>query len=50
MQKTTTCRFPPAAASAAALTLAHAQDCPSRPIRIVVPYLAGGSADLVRVD
>src|SRR6266702_1600007 len=35
---------------AAALALcasAHAQDYPARPIRIVVPYPAGGSADLL---
>src|SRR6266849_312417 len=26
---------------------AHAQDYPARPIRIIVPYPAGGSADLM---
>jgi tripartite-type tricarboxylate transporter receptor subunit TctC len=41
------CRLLLAAASAFVLTLAQAQDYPSRPIRIVVPYPAGGSADLV---
>ena len=40
------CRFL-LAASAFALTLVQAQDYPSRPVRIVVPYPAGGSADLV---
>jgi tripartite-type tricarboxylate transporter receptor subunit TctC len=42
-----TCRFLFAAASVLTLALAQAQDFPSRPIRIVVPYPAGGSADLV---
>src|SRR5215831_438154 len=42
-----TCRFLLAAASALTLSLAHAQGYPSRPIKIVVPYPAGGSADLV---
>jgi tripartite-type tricarboxylate transporter receptor subunit TctC len=42
-----TCRFLFAAASVLMLALAQAQDFPSRPIRIVVPYPAGGSADLV---
>ena len=42
-----TCRPLLAAASAMILTFAHAQDYPARPIRIVVPYPAGGSADLV---
>jgi tripartite-type tricarboxylate transporter receptor subunit TctC len=42
-----TCRLLLAAASALALSLAQAQDYPSRPIKIVVPYPAGGSADLV---
>jgi tripartite-type tricarboxylate transporter receptor subunit TctC len=42
-----TCRLLIAAASALAVALAHAQDYPSRPIRIVVPYPPGGSADLV---
>jgi tripartite-type tricarboxylate transporter receptor subunit TctC len=42
-----TCRLLVAAASAFALSFAQAQDYPSRPIRIVVPYPAGGSADLV---
>jgi tripartite-type tricarboxylate transporter receptor subunit TctC len=42
-----TCRLLLAAASAFALTLVQAQDYPSRPIKIVVPYPAGGSADLV---
>jgi tripartite-type tricarboxylate transporter receptor subunit TctC len=47
MEKTMTCRLLLAAASALAFTLAHSQDYPVRPIRIVVPYPAGGSADLV---
>ena len=42
-----TCRLLLAAASALVVALAHAQDYPSRPIRIVVPYPPGGSADLV---
>jgi tripartite-type tricarboxylate transporter receptor subunit TctC len=42
-----TCRLLLALASALTMALAHAQDYPSRPIRIVVPYPAGGSADLV---
>src|SRR6266540_3673845 len=41
-------RFLLAAAFALALCAsAHAQDYPARPIRIVVPYPAGGSADLL---
>jgi tripartite-type tricarboxylate transporter receptor subunit TctC len=42
-----TCRLLFATASALTLAFAQAQDYPSRPIRIVVPYPAGGSADLV---
>src|SRR5258708_12680082 len=41
-------RFLLAAAFGLALCAsAHAQDYPARPIRIVVPYPAGGSADLL---
>jgi tripartite-type tricarboxylate transporter receptor subunit TctC len=47
MDKTMTCRLLLAAASALALTLVQAQDYPSRPIKIIVPYPPGGSADLV---
>jgi tripartite-type tricarboxylate transporter receptor subunit TctC len=42
-----TCRLAVAAVSALVVALAQAQDYPSRPIRIVVPYPPGGSADLV---
>src|SRR5262245_8098114 len=42
-----TCRLLLAAALALASTHAHAQDYPVKPIRIIVPYPAGGSADLV---
>jgi tripartite-type tricarboxylate transporter receptor subunit TctC len=42
-----TCRLLLALASVLVSALAHAQDYPARPIRIVVPYPAGGSADLV---
>ncbi len=42
-----TCRLLAAASLALALPFAQAQDYPSRPIRIVVPYPAGGSADLL---
>jgi tripartite-type tricarboxylate transporter receptor subunit TctC len=42
-----TCRFLFAGAFAFALGSALAQDYPARPIRIVVPYPAGGSADLM---
>jgi tripartite-type tricarboxylate transporter receptor subunit TctC len=42
-----TCRLLAVASLALALSFAQAQDYPSRPIRIVVPYPAGGSADLL---
>ena len=42
-----TCRLLLALASVLVSALAHAQEYPVRPIRIVVPYPAGGSADLV---
>lgn len=42
-----TCRLLAAASLALVLPFAQAQDYPSRPIRIVVPYPAGGSADLL---
>src|SRR5262247_2668076 len=42
-----TCRLLLAAVWVFAAALVHAQDYPSRPIRIVVPYPPGGSADLV---
>jgi tripartite-type tricarboxylate transporter receptor subunit TctC len=42
-----TCRLLAAASLALALPFAQAQDYPSKPIRIVVPYPAGGSADLL---
>src|SRR5215467_80645 len=42
-----TWRFVLAATLAWVTSCAHAQDYPSRPIRIVVPYPPGGSADLV---
>src|SRR5947208_5515640 len=41
------CRLLLALASILVSALAHAQDYPARPIRIVVPYPAGGSADLL---
>src|SRR6267378_4739590 len=41
------CRLLLALASILVSALTHAQDYPARPIRIVVPYPAGGSADLV---
>jgi len=41
------CRLLLALASILVSALAHAQDYPARPIRIVVPYPAGDSADLV---
>src|SRR5215813_14885344 len=42
-----TCRLLLALASALTMALAQAQDYPARPIRIIVPYPPGGSADLV---
>src|SRR5258706_3149751 len=37
-----------AAGIAAALALgAHAQTCPTKPIRIIIPFVAGGSSDIV---
>jgi tripartite-type tricarboxylate transporter receptor subunit TctC len=42
-----TCRLLLAATLALGCMNAHAQDYPLRPIRIVVPYPAGGSADLL---
>jgi tripartite-type tricarboxylate transporter receptor subunit TctC len=42
-----TCRLLLALASVLVSALALAQDYPARPIRIIVPYPAGGSADLL---
>ncbi len=42
-----TCRFLLAAMLAFGVSFAHSQDYPLRPIRVVVPYPAGGSADLL---
>jgi tripartite-type tricarboxylate transporter receptor subunit TctC len=42
-----TCRLPLALVAVFAVALAQAQDYPARPIRIIVPFPPGGSADLV---
>jgi len=42
-----TCRLLLSAAFSLGFALAAAQDYPTRPIRIIVPYPAGGSADLL---
>src|SRR3982751_2998137 len=47
MKMTISIRSALAAILACVATLASAQDYPSKPIKIIVPYAAGGGADIV---